>query len=360
MRVAFTLEHLWHRVPGGTGVYSQGLLGALAEEPDLELVGVAAMHRGAPPAVWTPQVPTFSLPLPRPALYRTWQRLGRPLVELATGRIDLVHGVSNIVPACRAPLVMTLHDLSFVEHPEWFSERGVEMFRHGLELAMRRAAAVLCVSDTTRRAAEEFFEPERLHTVLNGVDQVEATDTDVIEARAATGLKRPYVLFVGTLEPRKNLARLLEAWRSMNRHDLDLVLVGPKGWGDAGGNPVPGVVMPGFVPRRYLSGLYRGAVVMCYPSLLEGFGLPVVEAMVQGTPVVTSSGTATEEVAGGAAVLVDPTDVESIAAGLTAAIELPERDRTRLVAAGRRGAALLTWKNCAVGTAAIYRRTTGG
>ncbi len=168
--------------------------------------------------------------------------------------------------------------------------------------------------------------------------------------RAGYDLPSQFVLFVGTLEPRKNLDRLAAAvGRLADR--LPLVVVGATGWGDTHVAPDANCRFLGFVPQADLAPLYAAATAFAYPSLEEGFGLPVLEAMAQATPVVTSAGGATEEVAGGAAVLVDPTDVDSIADGLQAALADPER----WSALGSARAAECTWSAAAAATLAAYR-----
>ncbi|HQV58640.1 MAG TPA: glycosyltransferase, partial [Ilumatobacteraceae bacterium] len=162
-----------------------------------------------------------------------------------------------------------------------------------------------------------------------------------------------FALFVGTVEPRKNLPRLIQAIAAMPE-PIPLVVVGASGWGDAVGDPGPTRFL-GFVPRADLAALYAAASVFCYPSLLEGFGLPVLEAMVQGTPVVTTKGTSTEEVAGGNAVLVDATDVRSISAGIEAALD----DAVNLAERGRAWAMSRTWTLTAELTVAAYREVCG-
>jgi glycosyltransferase involved in cell wall biosynthesis len=173
-------------------------------------------------------------------------------------------------------------------------------------------------------------------------------------ARRRFGLDRPYLLFVGTLEPRKNLTRLVAAMATLPT-DHVLAVAGLEGWGEASPPAGDRVRLLGFVSDAERDALYAGADAFVYPSLREGFGLPVAEAMAHGTPVVTSRGTSTEEVAGGAAVLVDPYDVESIAHGIGTA--LAERDR--LSAAGRTRAAELTWEQTAAATLAAYRDVAG-
>jgi glycosyltransferase involved in cell wall biosynthesis len=226
------------------------------------------------------------------------------------------------------------------------------MHRH-LGLAKARAALVLCSSQATMQACRDAgFDPGRLRHVALGVD-VPAVESDAVEAvRQAFGLAGPYVLFLGTREPRKNLGRLLEAFAALDRADLHLVVAGPAGWGSGrDGEPIDGLVrFVGFVPEAVKHALLAGASVFAYPSLEEGFGLPVAEAMAHGCPVVTSRGISTEEVAGGAAVLVDPTDTIDIARGLDEAMA----DAEQLARAGRARAEELTWERTAAATRAAY------
>jgi glycosyltransferase involved in cell wall biosynthesis len=359
VRVAVTLEQCWHRVPGGTARATLGTVAAIAAraaELDVEQVGVAAWHRRPAPEAWRPPIEVRHLPLPRVALYEAWHRARRPAVQAATGPVDVVHGTAHVAPPASAPLVATVHDLHFLHEPGHFTARGAKVFTRFLELVREEAAAVLCPSEATRVDCEAAgIDGDRVHVVPWGIDPPgEPLDGSRIEAALARhGLARPYVLFVGTVEPRKNLARLIEAVRSLARADLELVLVGPAGW-DEQVDEAAGVRRLGFVPQGDLDALYAGAASVCYPSLREGFGLPVLEAMAHGAPVVTSAGTATAEVAGGAAVLVDPLDVEAIATGIASVLDDPDRAQ-QLRAEGRARAATFTWARTAAGTVDAYR-----
>lgn len=364
MKVAVTAEQSWVDVPGGTARATIELLRALRDRPGLEVVGVAARHAHPPPDAWAVPVPVRHLPLPRLALFEGWHKLRWPPVERATGPVDLVHGTIIAVPASRAPLVLTIHDLSFLAHPEHFTRRGNRFFRRAVELARRHARLVICPSQATfDECLAAGFDPGRLRLVPLGVRAEPATAADVAAARRQYRLERPYVLFCGTVEPRKNLRRVVEAYRRLEHDGLDLVLAGPEGWKEDVRALLDGLGdrarSLGFIPGDDLGPVYAGATVVVYPSLREGFGLPVLEAMAQGAPVVTSLGTSTEEVAGDAAVLVDPLDVDAIARAIDRVAGDPDLAR-KLADAGRARAATYTWDRTADGVLAVYSEALGG
>jgi glycosyltransferase involved in cell wall biosynthesis len=355
MRVGITLEQCWHAVPGGTARAALDTVAAVRAHGGLDQIGVSAWHRAPPPAAWRPSIPVRSLPLPLNALYDAWQRLRRPLVERATGPVDVVHATGHVASASRAPWVATVHDLHFLHEPAHFTRRGVSVFTRFLDLVRSEGATVVCPSEATRAdCVAAGVEDRRIHVV----PWATASTAVPPEAAAAVARKhhltRPFVLFAGTVEPRKNLPRLVEAFARLGPVDADLVLVGSEGWAD-----VPeGARHLGFVPRAELDALYAAATVVCYPSLREGFGLPVLEAMVQGATVVTSATTSTAEVAGSAGLLVDPLDVDQLAGALARALG-DAGLRARLGAAARERAAELTWDRTARGMVAAYRAAAG-
>ena len=353
-----TLEQCWHRVPGGSASSVLGLARALDARPGIDVVGVAARH-DAPPAdpVHRPSVPVRHLPLPRLALYESWHLLRWPPVERATGPVDVVHATTAATPPSPdAPLVVTVHDLAFLASPGGFTRHGRRFLRRGTTLARRHARVVVVPSEATAvECRDAGFDAARIRVVPWGHDTTPASVADVERVRAAHRLPDRYILFVGTVEPRKNVARLARAWRRSVGPDIPLVLAGPAGWGE-GAPTGTGIVRVGFVPDGDRDALYAGAAAVAYPSLREGFGLPVLEAMAQGAPVVTSSTTATAEVAGDAAVLVDPLDESAMADALARVVadpgDLGERARIR--------AATFTWARCADGYATAYEEALAG
>ena len=361
MRVAVTVEQCWHRVPGGTAVATIGLLRALAAHDDVETVGVAAWHRRVPDGEWRPPIPVAHLPLPRAALYETWHAplLRFPKVERATGAVDVVHATAIAYPPADAPVVVTVHDLAFLHDPRRATRHGMRFFRRGTELALASSSLVACPSQASADHCVQIgFAPERVRVIPWGVEVEAVDEARVATARDAFGLGKRYVLFSGTVEPRKNLPRLLAAFADLRDRDAQLVLTGATGWNEDIGGALARLgdrVRPlGFVDRRDLDALVAGASVFAYPSLEEGFGLPVLEAMAHGAPVVTSSGTATAEVGGDVAVLVDPTDVGALTEAIDALLADPdERERRR--AAGIARAATFTWQRAAESYVQLYR-----
>jgi glycosyltransferase involved in cell wall biosynthesis len=369
LRVAVTVEQCWHRVPGGTATSALTTIDALVAHTDLNLVGVAAAHRRPAAAPFVPPIPVSMMPLPRPLLYEAWHWLRRPSASWATGRVDVTWASGMVIPPATAPLVVTVHDLDWIDNPAAFTRRGLRLFRRSLALTIRDAAVVVCPSQTTADAcAAHGIAPNRLRVVPWSVSTPVATDASVADVCRRHGLTEPYVLWVGTVEPRKNLSAVVRAWRRL--HDAgssaELVLVGPQGWSEdlnhLLGADRAGVHVLGFVSGDDLAALYRGADVLCYPSRAEGFGLPVLEAMAQGTPVVTSHGTATAEVAGDdgrAGVLVDPDDISAIATALDRITSDPAV-RATMAAAALDRAATFSPQRTAAGMAQAFADAAGG
>ncbi len=301
-----------------------------------------------------------------------WEQLAVPELVRRQG-LDLWHATVNVAPvAGRCPAVVTVHDLSFLRYPEAFPVLQRLYLRTQVLRSLRAARRVIAVSAATGQdvMALAGLPAERIDVVPNGVDAAfgVAPAAEVAAFRARRGLPERYILHLGTLEPRKNLVRLVRAFgrvRVADLADVKLVLAGGKGWDYANiyqevsrlGLEAE-VVFAGYVADEELPWWYRGAAVFAYPSLMEGFGLPVLEAMACGVPVVTSNVSALPEVAGEAALLVDPTDEEALAEALRAVLSDGGLAR-ELGVEGRRRAVRYRWERTAEETAAVYRRGLG-
>ena len=353
------MEQCWQPVPGGSGTYIVELARALANVPGLDVVGVAARHAGPPPPDWAPPVPVRHSVLPRRGLYDSWQRLHLPRAERLSGGADVVHATTWAVPPTNRPLVVTVHDVAFLHDRAHFTARGNAFFRRALQTTRTHAGAVIVPSRVTADdCIAAGIGAARITVIPHGSRVSAPAPAEVAAWRAGTGLARDYVLWCGTVEPRKNLPGLFAAFALLApvRPDLDLVLVGPHGWGRLpelpGGLDPNRVRVLGPLSRAALDAAYAGATAFCFPSIREGFGLPVLEAMQHGTPVVTSRGTSCAEIADDAALLVDPLDPVALAGALLEATGPAAPDLRRR---GLDRAAHFSWATCASATAAVYR-----
>lgn len=364
LRVAVTMTQCWHRVPGGVASSVTRLVSALSWRDEVELLAVGPCSRRGPDP-WAPPVEVVQLPLPLPLLYDAWHHLGRPGVEAVTGPVDVVHHTIPIVPGPGpVPVLATVHDVLPLTEPGGFTGRGARLMRRGLCRIADTASTVVVPSEHVGAAATAAgFAAARVNVVPWGVEPGVPDDEAVRAARRRHGLDGDYVLFVGTLEPRKGLDTLVRAVGALDRPDLTLAVAGPHGWGEVLGDELAAVASPvarlGFVPDGDLAPLMRGALAMCAPSRAEGFGLPVLEAMAAGAAVVTTAGTALAEVAGDAAVLVEPDDP----VGLAGAIEALRRDPAsadRLRGDAVRRADAFGWERCAQRYLELYHLAARG
>jgi glycosyltransferase involved in cell wall biosynthesis len=306
------------------------------------------------------------LPTDRPPVRIFWEQALLPWVARREG-IDLLHNVAFVGPlASTCPFIVTVHDLSFLFYPHSFRSLRRSYLRVFAGMSVRRARRVIAVSESTKHDLVEVYgiSPARIDVVHNGVDgSFQPLPADQVAAfRHQSGLPDRFVLFVGTLEPRKNIVRLIEAYARLPKDRPPLVLVGGKGWfydeifarvealgltGD--------VRLAGFVPAEELPLWYNAADLFVYPSIYEGFGLPPLEAMACGTAVITSTASSLPEVVGEAGRLVDPADTDALASAM--AKVLSDRDlQHEMEAAGRVQAAGFSWESAARGTVDSYRR----
>lgn len=365
VRVAYTVMQCWHRVPGGTASSVLSLATALTRRDDVDLVGVGPWFGGVPPRPWVPPIPVRRLPAPYQLVYDVWNRSSLLAPTWVVPDADVVHATTvTVPPRGRAKaLVVTIHDLFPLSAPEQFTPRGVRVMTGGIAKAKAHADIVCCPSqDTIDDCLAAGFAADRLRLVPWGATTHPVTDEDRRRVRSRYRLDRPYLLWVGTVEPRKNLPTLLDAFRRIQPTTEDLVLVGPVGWHEQLEGHIEGIGSKvrqlGFVPAEDLPALYAEARLFCFPSTREGFGLPALEAMAQGTPVIAGSGTAVAEVVGDAGVTVPPLAVGEWADAIVGLLG-DDAERSRLGAAGQRRAAGFTWEECAARTAAIYHEVAG-
>ena len=360
--------------PSGAGRYTIDLATALARRDDVEITFIA---RAGDEARWKVLSPGSTVvadaPRSRP-LRLAWEQARLPRL-LRTLPVSVHHAPHYTMPeASNLPIVVTVHDLTFFDHPEWHERTKVALFRRAIRVAARHAAALVCVSQATAdRLAALSPAQGTVRVIPHGVDLERfrpepapgaADDATIL---AAMGVRAPYVAFVGTIEPRKDVPSLVRAFDRMaaNHPDLSLVLAGVDGWGakavtEAVAAATHGnrVVRTGYVPDDGVPSLLRQAAAVAYPSLEEGFGLPALEALACGAPLVTTTGSAMEEMASGAAMLMDPGDAD----GLAGVLDMLVRGDAGLEARRQRGfavAARHTWEASGQAHAELYRSVAG-
>jgi glycosyltransferase involved in cell wall biosynthesis len=369
--VGILVDQLYAPAPGGMGTYVRELVPALRlADPGLELTLFHSRFEDAaePPEPWMAGFASVEVPASIRRLYPEWAAARRPALPEALGSLDVIHSpLPAAVPPVRAgqTLVVTVHDVAFLVHPRVFPSRWRAMYRAGLRRIVRSADAVIAVS---RHTAEDLVRHRRVDAgrihVVPLAASLPKTGSDVGQTLARLKVHGPYLLFVGTLEPRKNVVRLVRAYRRLAARGMphSLVLAGPLGWGarpllDELAQEGPGeVVLTGATTALDLDALYRGAAVFVYPSLYEGFGLPVLEAMARGTPCVVSSTSSLPEVAGEAAVPVDPRSTGALVEAVERVLG-DERLAARLRDAGLARAAAFSWEETARRTLEVYKRT---
>lgn len=379
MQIAINVEQILQRAPGGIGRYTVELLRGIQRQfPDDIVVPFTARHSVTDiehayrlfdldeAHVSLPVV----LPLPRPVLYDSWHLLHFPRLAWCAPSLqacDLVHAPSSAVPPTGdKPLVVTIHDAAFALFPETYPSRGRRFHRIGAEAAARRASLVITGSHSaSQEIAQHTSIPiDRIRIVPYGVDHTTATPEEIAQTRWKYDLIGcPYVLWVGSLEPRKNVNTLLQAFARFVKTSSQphhLVLAGPSGWleknliRDDVRTLIGGRLHPvGRVSDVDLRSLYAGADLFAFPSLHEGFGLPVLEAMVQDTPVLCSDITALHEVAGEAALFLTPIDVEAWCDAFERLLSDP-LERSRLTSAGHLRSQLFSWERTVLETRAVY------
>jgi len=373
IRVGINARALAKPNPAGVSHYTHALIEALGERaaaagPDLEylLFGLREL-----PDAFAKYECVQNADEPTPAHSglgaHYWEQFGLPRA-LRRYDLDVFHTPAGqppiragLPPSSGPALVTTIHDVSPITHPEWFSRSYATVYRVLTPLAVRASKRIVTVSEFAREEILDSYPSAAGKTTVtyNGVTPPAEPGTSV-DALEAGG----FLLFVGAVNRRKNVRTLLEAYRRYRTRTTDpvgLALAGPERdvFADDGYELPPDVRVLGYVSDEQLGWLYRNAAAFCFPSLYEGFGLPIVEAMHAGTPVVASDRGAMAEVAGDAAVLVDPLDPDALAGGIERVLS-EERRRRELVGRGHERAASFTWERAATRVVEVYRAAAKG
>lgn len=355
----------------GVGRYTRSLFAAMHGEhnPDVdwrlwypsELDEPSGMPSGD-------DVEAVKLPLTSRWSNLIWHRAGIPLkLERFTGSVSLVHGTDFVVPPSRAPSVVTVHDLSYALLPQLAFPRLRRYLQRAVPRSMDRAGKVIAVSETTRRDICDFYEisPNRVEVVHHAADPIfhRPSETRVLEMQARFGLRPPYFVIVGTVEPRKDHQTLLRAFERVHaiHPEASLVIVGRQGWLaeqimmdiQSAGQKMPVFHFQG-ISDEVLPALYAGSTALVYPSRYEGFGLPLLEAMASGTAVIASDTPAHREVAGDAALLAPVQDRDALAEHMIRTLDDAEL-RFDLILRGEARAAMFSWSHAAKRHIEIYR-----
>jgi glycosyltransferase involved in cell wall biosynthesis len=355
--------------PVGAGVYTIAMAHGLDARGDVEL---HLLTRQADGKRWSSIAPGAAVhadaPDPRP-LRLAWEQLGAPKLARRV-RPDVWHGPHYTMPLrASVPAVVTVHDLTFFDHPEWHERSKVAYFRRMIRAAAARADILVCISSFTAARLRANCRPRgEVVVVPHGVDHERFTPAANLArdegALAPHGITAPYVAFSGTIEPRKDVPTLVRAFADVARArpDLRLVVAGGDGWGVAAARDAIAasgvstrVLRPGYLPDDSLAALFRRAAAVAYPSFEEGFGLPALEALACGAPLVSTRGSAIEEVVGDAALLVPPRDHRALGHALARIVD----DGTlaaRLRRDGPERAAKFTWDRSVAGHLDAYDR----
>ncbi len=379
LRIAINVDLLFVPVPGGQGRVIANLIKELAQIDQINQYTLFTVHhpthvpeilRHLPNNFHMQHVPSI-----KPQLsFLAWHTLRWPTLDTTVlGQQDIVHATTpSIVPACKhARLIVTVYDLVCWRFPQGLKPWGRYYQRTGMKAAACEAAYITAISDATRQDFLTQFAgqvgPERVRTIpIAATSNLEAVqDQDLIKGVCERyKITRPFIINIGTIEPRKNVARLLKAYAALPssvRTTYQLVIVGPYGWNVPALQQLVStlqlendVIWTGYIPDNELSVLLSAATIFVYPSLYEGFGIPILEAMQCDVPVITSNISSMPEVAGNAALLVDPTNVQKLTAAMQQLLS-DENARTQLIEQGRIQRTRFSYRHMAEEVLALYQ-----
>lgn len=292
-------------------------------------------------------------------------QIGLPLqLYLRTPRPDIFFTPGHYAPRFSpVPTVISILDISYLLFPEYFKKSDLAQLTSWSKYSIKNAKRILTISEATKKDIVKFYgvDQDKIIVTYPGINLFsEDINREIVFKKYH--LNKKYILYVGTLQPRKNIIRLIESYRKLDTNEINLVIVGKKGWlydeifqKVEEHSLVNKVTFLDYVTREELGVLYKNAQCLILPSLYEGFGIPVVEAMSQGIPVVVSNISSLPEIAGDAGILVDPYEIDSIVQGLKKAINLDQNERKSIIDKGLKRVKLFSWEKCAKETLKVLQ-----
>ncbi len=356
----------------GVSRYTSNLVASLAKRKDINLSLYGSSFRQYNELEKFAQRITHNAHLQHypPKLQQLLWQLGLNKIKSIMPEVDVFHSWDWIQPPDKdLPLVSTIHDLAILKFPETAHPGILKAHQKSWDILKAREAHIIAISQATRKDVIELlgFKPSHVHTIYEALPTEVVTTTENLSEEKYESIKKrlklenkPYIFFVGTREPRKNLMRLIEAWQPLSK-DYDLLIAGESGWDETSKNEhrTPHTAQPRYLGRvtdPELAVLYGEASLFCYPSLYEGFGLPILEAFYHGTPVVTSNVSSMPEVAGNAAELVDPMDIKSITKGMRTVLEESKDQQKKRLQQMILRLQLFNWDKVAEQTVEVYKK----
>lgn len=359
MKIGIDISQL--AFPGtGVAIYTQNLVENLLkiDKENEYFFFFSSLRRPVPEDLKSKIKNLKSYKFPPTILELLWNKLHVLSAEKFTGKLDVFHTSDWLEPPVSCSKVTTIHDLALYKYPQTFPKKIILNQKRKLKWVKKESKLIIAVSQSTKDDIVEILgiSDKKIKVVHEACDSSfsKQPEAKIEKTKKKYGIEGKYLLAVGTREPRKNLRRVMDAYRILGINNLELVVVGKFGWGDDikdVNSKMPNVKFVGYVPKEDLPALYSGSECFVYPSLYEGFGLPILEAMNCGTPVITSNISSMPEVSGKAAVLVNPEEAEDIAEGIKEALE----KRKDLIKKGKERAKEFSWEKTAKETLKIYQ-----